>query len=233
MYVEILLRSILSFVFLLLIAKMLGARQISQLSYFDYILGITLGSMASSLAIDDVLSVWKGLIGMAVFGLFTFLLSILSRKSIRARRFFEGKPRILINEGKIMYNELKKAQFSINDLLRELRTQGYFNIADVNFALQETNGMLSVMPKGKKRPVVAEDLNLAPPEQGLCANVIIDGKIMAANLKAVGKDIRWLADELEKQGILAEDAVLATVDKDYNLSVYKKENLGTGRTTFQ
>lgn len=232
-FVEVLLRSILSFAFILILAEFLGAKQISQLTFSDYILGITLGSMASTLAIDDSLPVWYGITGMAVFALFTFIVNLLNRKTIWGRRLLEGKPHVLIEDGKISYKELKRAQFSVNDLLRELRTQGYFNIADVNHAIQETNGMLSVLPKSAKRQVVTEDLNLTLPEQGLCANLIIDGNIMTANLRAMGRDVNWLLNELEKQQVKPEDVLLATLDTDYKLSAYIKDGTEKKRSILQ
>ncbi len=185
---EIFLRGVLSFIALFLIAELLGTKQISQLTFFDYIVGITVGSVAATMAIDDALPVWYGLIVIGVLGFFTFAIDILCRKSIWARRLFFGRPYSLIDGGKILYRELIRAKFTVNDLLRELRNQGYFNIADVSHAILETNGLLSVLPKSAKRPVTTEDLKLNLPEQGLLANVVIDGQIMDANLRACGKD---------------------------------------------
>lgn len=230
---EITVRALIAFVFIFIIAEILGSKQISQLTFFDYIVGITLGSVAATMAIDDALPIWYGLIVMGVFVILPVALNILTRKSIWARRIFEGRPIVLISEGKIIFKELKRAQFAVNDLLRELRTQGYFNIADVNHAILETNGMVSVLPKSAKRPVVTEDINLALPNQGLCANVIIDGKIMAANLKAMGRDENWLYAELNKQGVKLENLLLATLDTDYCLSTYERDQSNEKRTILQ
>jgi len=230
---EIFLRAVLSFVALFLIAELLGTKQISQLTFFDYIVGITVGSVASTMAIDDALPVWYGLIVIGVLGVFTFAIDILNRKSIWARRIFSGRPYVLVSDGKIHYHELKSAKFNINDLLREMRTQGYFNIADVLYAILETNGHLSVLPKTAMRPVITSDLKLSLPEQGLCANVVIDGQIMEANLHACGKDKGWLLSQLKKQSVDVSEALLCTLDKDFNLSAYLKSDSEQRRTILQ
>lgn len=230
---EILIRAVLSFVALFLIAELLGTKQISQLTFFDYIMGITVGSVAATMAIDDALPIWYGLIVIGVLAVFTFVIDILCRKSIWARRIFYGRPYVLISEGNILYNELKRAKFTVNDLLRELRSQGYFNISDIHYAILETNGLLSAMPKTAKRPVNTEDLKLDLPDQSLCANVVIDGKIMEDNLRACGKDTDWLKAELQRQNIALSDALLCTLDGDYHLSAYEKTDTATHRTIMQ
>lgn len=230
---EILIRAVLSFIALFLIAELLGTKQISQLTFFDYIVGITVGSVAATMAIDDALPIWYGMIVIGVLAVFTFAIDILCRKSIWARRIFYGRSYVLISEGKILYNELKSAKFTVNDLLRELRSQGYFNVGDIQHAILETNGLLSALAKTAKRPVNTEDLKLNLPDQGLCANVVIDGKIMEDNLRACGKDTKWLRAELQKQNIALSDALLCTLDKDANLSAYVKTYSDTHRTVLQ
>ncbi|MDD3947401.1 MAG: DUF421 domain-containing protein [Clostridia bacterium] len=229
-YLEILYRSIISIAFIFIITKLLGPKQVSQLTFFDYVVGITLGSLSASLAIDNSLPIGYGLIAISVYAIFSLLSSLLSRKSMSARRWLEGNPHILISKGKILGKELKRSQFTVNDLLRELRTKGYFNLSDVNHALLETNGKLSVQPKSAKRPVYTEDMNLHLQDQGLCANVVIDGNVMQRNLAQMGKDTAWLANELKRQEVRVQDILLATLDTSDQLSVYQKNELDSKKT---
>lgn len=232
-YLEIIIRSSISVVFLFVIAKSLGAKQISQMNFYDYILGITIGSIAATLCIDRDIDILYFVVGISIFVLGDIIVSFLSRKSIIGRRFLNGNPIILIEKGIIKEKALKRVHFNINDLLRELRLQGYFDVSDIFYAVLEVNGMLSVMPKEDKRQVNLEDLNIIKKSQNLCNNVIIDGKIMEGNLKETNKTKEWLQKELKKQGItVLENILLATLKKD-KLSVYLKISDKSKRTVFQ
>lgn len=232
-YLEVTIRCLIAFAFLFIITEILGSKHISQLTFFDYVVGITIGSIAATMSIDDALPIWYGVIGLAVFGGLSFIISIINRKTVLGRRIFTGNPIFLISEGVILYNEIKRARLNINDLLRELRTQGYFNIADIHHAILETNGSISVLPKSLKKPVFCEDLNLNLPQQGIYANVIIDKKIMKGNLDAMHKDEDWLFMELKKQKEELKNIALATLDLNGNLSVYPINKEKKHRTIFQ
>lgn len=232
--IEILVRSLIAVAFLLLITRLAGAKQISQLTFYDYVAGITIGSIAGELCVDRDIPIEYSLIAITVFGVITIMLSILTSKSIVFRRLFTGKPRIVIDEGHIVESNLAMAKLDVNDLLRELRSQGYFNISDIQYAVFETNGQLSVLPKKAQSPVTVEEMNLNLPENGMLTNVVIDGKVMEENLKSVNKDKNWLVDTLKSQNITnIKNVILATVDDSGNLSAYKRGHATEKDTMFQ
>lgn len=230
---DIVLRAFLAVVVLFILTRILGVKQISQMSFFDYAIGISIGSVAAEMTVNQDIPYHYAVISMLVFALVAIGVSVWADKSIWARRIFVGTPMVLIQKGEIAEKNLRKAKIDINELLAELRAQGYFNVADIKYAVLETTGKLSVMPKESKKNVTCEDINLLPRSEGLVANVVIDGKIMERNLKGAGRDTAWLLKELKKQkyGSLS-DIFLATVDDQGALSVYQKKEEGTSKTIF-
>ncbi len=220
---SVFIRSIVTIVVLFLLAKVMGKKQISQLNLFDYIIGITIGSVAADISLDLNKSFLDGVICMLVFGLTGALVSYVTLKSIKLRRFFTGTPSIIIENGKIIEEGLKKVKFDINDLMEELRGAGYFNIDEVAYAVMETNGKISFLPKDEEKPVTKKDMDLKIIPSSLVANIIIDGKIMMNNLKAMNKDEKWLSHELKVLGYKDLDEILlATLDSNDKIMVYKK-----------
>ncbi len=220
---EIILRSVISVTVLFVLAKLMGSKQISQLTFFDYVIGISIGSIAAEMSANDELPFHFPLIAMMVYAVIAIAISVATNKSIRIRRFMNGTPSILIDRGRILRENLKHEKIDLNELLGQCRGQGYFNLADIDFAILETNGKLSILPRSRKRPVTPEDLNLTPPEEGLCANVVIDGQVMEKHLKAVGKNREWLERQMKSQGIKSlNDIILATCDTNGNFSAYLK-----------
>lgn len=220
---SVFIRSIVTIVVLFLLAKVMGKKQISQLNLFDYIVGITIGSVAADISLDLNKSFLDGVICMLVFGLTGALVSYVTLKSIKLRRFFTGTPSIIIENGKIIEEGLKKVKFDINDLMEELRGAGYFNIDEVAYAVMETNGKISFLPKDEDKPVTKKDMDLKIIPSSLVANIIIDGKIMMNNLKAMNKDEKWLSHELKVLGYKDLDEILlATLDSNDKIMVYKK-----------
>ena len=220
---SVFIRSIVTIVVLFLLAKVMGKKQISQLNLFDYIVGITIGSVAADISLDLNKSFLDGVICMLVFGLTGALVSYVTLKSIKLRRFFTGTPSIIIENGKIIEEGLKKVKFDINDLMEELRGAGYFNIDEVAYAVMETNGKISLLPKDEEKPVTKKDMDLKIIPSSLIANIIIDGKIMMNNLKAMNKDEKWLSHELKVLGYKDLDEILlATLDSNDKIMVYKK-----------
>ncbi len=219
--------SLLSIIIMFLISKLLGNKQISELNMFDYINGITIGSIAAELSVsrqaDEIIT---AIIAMIVYGIVVFLFSILTIKSIKCRRFFSGRTLLLIENGKIYSKNLLKAKLDINDLLTKARTNGYFDISQINYAIMENNGEISFFPCSEYRPVTAGDLKLSPmpkPEY-LNINIIIDGKIMSQNLKYCGVDETWLNKELSARGKKVKDIFLATLDQNNTLHIYEYQN---------
>lgn len=220
---SVFIRSVVTIVVLFLLAKVMGKKQISQLNLFDYIVGITIGSVAADISLDLNKSFLDGVICMLVFGLTGALVSYVTLKSIKLRRFFTGTPSIIIENGKIIEEGLKKVKFDINDLMEELRGAGYFNIDEVAYAVMETNGKISFLPKDEEKPVTKKDMDLKIIPSSLVANIIIDGKIMMNNLKAMNKDEKWLSHELKVLGYKDLDEILlATLDSNDKIMVYKK-----------
>ena len=220
---SVFIRSIVTIVVLFLLAKVMGKKQISQLNLFDYIVVITIGSVAADISLDLNKSFLDGVICMLVFGLTGALVSYVTLKSIKLRRFFTGTPSIIIENGKIIEEGLKKVKFDINDLMEELRGAGYFNIDEVAYAVMETNGKISFLPKDGDKPVTKKDMDLKIIPSSLVANIIIDGKIMMNNLKAMNKDEKWLSHELKVLGYKDIDEILlATLDSNDKIMVYKK-----------
>lgn len=220
---SVFIRSVVTIVVLFLLAKVMGKKQISQLNLFDYIVGITIGSVAADISLDLNKSFLDGVICMLVFGLTGALVSYVTLKSIKLRRFFTGTPSIIIENGKIIEEGLKKVKFDINDLMEELRGAGYFNIDEVAYAVMETNGKISFLPKDGDKPVTKKDMDLKIIPSSLVANIIIDGKIMMNNLKAMNKDEKWLSHELKVLGYKDLDEILlATLDSNDKIMVYKK-----------
>lgn len=232
-YVEVLLRTLLSITVMIVLARINGSKQIAQLSFYDYVVGITAGSIAAVLCIDTSIDIGVCLIGMVLFMLSSIVISLITNHSIFMRRLFTGSPNVLIKDGEIMFEQLKRARFDVNDLLRELRCQGYFDITTINCAVLETNGKVSVLLKSTDRPLTASEQGVNVEQDTVPSNVIIDGKIIEGNLSATGHDKKWLNDQLLDQNVLCyDDIALATVN-DNDLSVFIKNQDKKKRTIFQ
>ena len=171
---------------------MLGRKQVSELSAFDYVIGISMGSIAAEMTINNEAPFIDGLIAMTSYALIAYLISIITIKNIKLRIFFTGTPVVLIKDGRILRNNLRKALLDIDDLLQECRSSGYFNVGDIAYAVMEACGKLSFLPKTENRTVTLKDMKLKDTVAGLCANVIVDGTIKEDNLKLMKKEKKWL-----------------------------------------
>lgn len=184
--------------YLFLVSKILGKKQIAQLEFIDYVLGISIGSIAAAMATDTSdTPFYHYLIAMSIFFLFDILVTYLGRKGFWFKKFLKGSPIRIINDGKIDYNQLKKSKLDINELLSLCRTQGYFDISQVAFAFFENSGKLSVMPKGEYRPAIVSDLPQPIVAARLPKVLIIDGKIVFSNLEELNKNTEWLYEKLK------------------------------------
>ena len=222
---EVSYRAIISLVTLFLITKILGKKQVSQLSLFDYVIGISIGNFAAEVTINLEAEWINGVVAVLIFGLVAYFVSIITMKSIVARRFFMGSPTIVIQNGNIIKESLKRVKLDINDLLEECRNNNVFDLNQINYALMEANGKLSILLKPEYLPLTPKDMKLNPEKNGLVANVIIDKKIMQENLKQMNKDDKWLLKELKTKKVKLEDILLCTMDINDKLTIYKqKEN---------
>ncbi|WP_394920662.1 DUF421 domain-containing protein [uncultured Robinsoniella sp.] len=229
---ELLFRSILTIIILSVMTKISGAKQIAQMTFYDYIAGIVVGTLAGELTINHTVPIFYGILSIMIFFLHSILLSFYSRKSITLRRILVGKPIFLIARGLIQYDGLKQAKFDINLLLSQLRTQGYFDISEVQYAILEPEGSISIMPKDFARPPKSSDFSLPAKDDSLRANIIIDGKIMKHNLAPYGKDQTWLMEELNRQGYQDQKKItLATLSDSGILTVLPKHNNNSKRSS--
>lgn len=206
--------SVSSVLALFIIAKLLGRRQVAQLDFVDYIIGISIGSIAAEMATDvSDKPLYYYLITIFIYFLFDLLLNYLGRKTPLLKHFLKGRPLTIIYEGKIDYKNLKKSKLSINDVISLAREQGYFDILDISYAVLENSGKLSIMPKGEKRPTVAEDLKIKSEPANLPCYLIADGKISYSSLKELGRDKEWLFKKINissKREL--KNIILATYD---------------------
>ena len=222
---DVLIRALLSLITLFLVTKLLGKKQVSQLSLFDYVIGISIGNFAAEMTINLESQELNGIFAVVIFGLVAYTISVLTMKSIRIRRYFVGTPSIIISKGKFNNQNLMKYKMDINDVLEQCRLNGYFDISQIDYAILEASGQLSILPKSDYRPVTPNDMQLKINKEGLCANVIIDGKIMYENLKSIHKDEKWLKKQLKVQGHNSfSNILLSTVDINEKLVVYEKDN---------
>ena len=222
-FLNICFRTILVLVILFFITKMMGKKQISELNFFDYIVGITIGSIAADISLDIEKDMLAGIAALFIYGFISYIISFVSIKSILARRFFIGVPTVLVEKGKIIESGLKKSKIDVNDLLMVARENGYFNLDEIDYALMEVNGNISFLPKEKEKSVTKRDMKIKCSNEGLTVNAIIDSKYMVNNMKAINKDKEWLDHELKVNGYDNYDNILlATIDNNYKVTIYEK-----------
>ena len=217
-----------SIIVIFVLTKLMGYRQMSQMSMFDYITGITIGSIAAEMATSLEENFMQPLVAMIVYALVAMFLSFLGTKSVKARKILEGRPMVLLNSGELYLKNLKKAKIDLNDLLMQCRVNGYFDLSKIETVILEGNGQLSILPKVSERPATPADFSLSPAQDFMVANVIIDGKIMKENLRHAGRDEKWLLAHMKGQGASRiEDVVLATCSMDGQLTVFLRETKKT------
>lgn len=224
MYLQVLLRSIFSLVVLFLLTKWIGCRQMSEMSMFDYINGITIGSIAAEMAASDIDFVIP-LIAMVTYGLVAVLLSFCSDKSIAMRRIIVGRPYILYINDTFMYQNMKKNKIDIFELLTASREAGYFDMSQVQAVILESNGRMSFLPKAEHRPITAQDIALEIEKDYVCSNIILEGKIMSKNLEHIGQDEKWLRKQMEMCNIKNEkDIFLGIYNGNEKCQFYRKSD---------
>lgn len=222
-FFNICFRTILVLIILFFITKMMGKKQISELNFFDYVVGITIGSIAADISLDIEKNMIAGIAALFIYGFISYIISFASIKSIWARRFFIGVPTVLVEKGKIIESGLKKSKIDVNDLLMEARENGYFNLDEIDYALMEVNGNISFLPKEKEKPVTKKDMKIKCSNEGLTVNAIIDSKYMVNNMKAINKDKEWLDHELKVNGYDNYDNILlAMINNNYKVTIYEK-----------
>ena len=222
-FLNIFLSSVGSIIVLFVLTKLIGNKEMSQLSMFDYVNSITIGSIAAEMATSLEGDFFKPLLAMVIYGSAALLISICSMNSIKFRRLVGGKALILLENDKLYMKNLKRARIDVNEFLTQCRVNGYFDINDLQLAIWESNGKLSILPKAGARPVTPQDAHLEVTAEtpGIC--VILDGNVMEQNLKHTGNDHVWLEKQLRAGGVgSVKDVFLATCGKNNRLNIYLK-----------
>ena len=221
---KVIIKGYLSLIFLFFVIKMLGKKQVSQLNIFDYVIGISLGNLAAEMTINSDISIINGLLAMVIYGSCSLFVSFITNKSIIARRIISGVPVVLIENGKISKEQLKKVKLDVNDLLQDAREDGIFDISTVDYAIMEASGKVTFLLKDENEPVTKNDLNINSNNPGLTANLIMDGNIMYHNLISFGKDIKWLMKKVKEQGYHnIDDIFLLVCNNSGDVTIYEKD----------
>ena len=216
-------RSILIYIFVLIVMRLMGKREIGQLQPFELAIAIMIADLASIPMTDSGIPITNGIISILGLLLMHLVISFINVKSIKAREVICGKPTILVYRGKIDEKALKKERFTINELEERLRGNNVFNLGDVEYAILETSGEVTVIQKPEKRNTIPEDFNITPEYEGIPYDLVVDGKIMEQNLKAIGKNYQWLKKQIEKFNMTPEEALIVTYDAKGQIFCQKKE----------
>ncbi|MEG6572321.1 DUF421 domain-containing protein [[Clostridium] cellulosi] len=223
---EVVIRSICAYIILLIVYKLMSRKFLSQLTYFDFIVGVLLGAIAARISLGAANSLLLGIISAAVIVLLVLLSEWLDFKSFRFFKAIDGTPVVVICNGEIIDGNLKKLRISMSRLLEMLREKNFFNVGDVNFAIIESDGRLSVIPKSAERPVVLSDIDKTEQEAKLPVDLIMDGKLIPENLAEAGLDEQWLISQLAPKNLKVENIFYAALTTSGELYVSPKN----GRT---
>ncbi|MGN1019991.1 MAG: DUF421 domain-containing protein, partial [Aristaeellaceae bacterium] len=203
--------------------KLVGRKQIAQLDFMDYITGITIGSIAAELA-TDLENMWKPLAALLLYALLTWLMTQLNLRAGRSRKFLNGTPTIVMDDGKLYRENMKKAKLELSEFMVMCRQQGYFDLSAIQTAVFEYNGRLTILPVSARRPVTPGDMKLQPEQEHIFVEVIMDGRVLDENLRRMGLTPAWLEKQLRDQCIHSpEEVCLALCDDKRRLTCYKMD----------
>ena len=222
----VLVRSIVLYFVVVFIMRIMGKRQIGQLQPFELVIALMISELAAMPMQNTSIPLFHGIIPIITLLVLQVLLSILQLKSETARIIFCGKPSILIEKGKINVKEMKSNRLNLNDLLEELRLKNYYNLEDIEYAILETGGQISIIPKSELEPATRKDLNIKYSQDMLPVNLILDGKINNKNLKIINKDKSWLYSQLNKENISSADQVFYAILDSKGKFVYHLKEEG-------
>ena len=215
-------RTCLIIILIFILFKLMGKKQVSQMSMFDYITGITIGSIAADISLDIEKNITSGIVCLLIYCLTDVLISYLSLKSSKLRKLLEGKEVPLIIDGKINRENMSKNKITINILQTEARLMGYFSLDEINTAILEPSGMISFEPKDKVKPATKKDIGVRTNDKGLVYNLIVDGEILKDNLEHSKKTEKWLKQQLKVHGKNLQDILLLTIDNEEKINIYPK-----------
>ncbi|MCI8386935.1 MAG: DUF421 domain-containing protein [Clostridiales bacterium] len=231
--IKVILTSILSVVVLFVLTKLMGNRQMSQLSMFDYINGITIGSIAAEMATSLENDFWLPLIAMVIYAVAGISITFVTTKSLKARRFLAGRSVVLFNNGKFYRKDMRRAQIDMSEFMVQCRINGCFDLSQLECAVLESNGRISFLMKSDSRPVQPSDLNITPAKESIFPTVILDGCVLDGNLKAAGYDKAWLDKELIRLKCSLNEIMLGEIDNNGQLAAYSADNKKEKRDIFQ
>lgn len=222
--IKVILTALLSVAALFVITKIMGHKQVSQLDFFDYINGITIGSIGAELA-TELEKPYKPLIALVIYGLVSILLNLLTHKLPRTRKYINGTPAILMDNGKLYRENMKKSKIDLSEFMLLCREQGYFDLEEIQTAVFEHNGKLSILPRAANRPATPDDLKITAKATHIGVEVIMDGRVMGENLSRLGRDIKWLEKQLKAQGYTDAKQVFLGIyrDEEDKLTLYQTE----------
>ena len=218
-------RAIVLYLIVLVVMRLMGKREIGQLQPFELAISIMIADLASIPMTEIGIPIFNGIVPILGLLVMHLILSLINLKSLKAREIICGKPSILIYRGKINEKELKKERFTINELEERLRENNVVNLGDVEYAILETSGQVTVIQKPEKRNTIPEDFNIVPEYEGIPYDLVVDGKVMNKNLKAIGKNYNWLKKQVEKFDIKPEEALVVTIDGKGQIFCQKKEEV--------
>ena len=216
-------RAIVLYLVVLIVMRLMGKREIGQLQPFELAISIMIADLASIPMTEIGIPIFNGIVPILGLLVMHLVISVINLKSLRAREIICGKPSILIYRGKINEKALVKERFTINELEERLRGNNVVNLGDVEYAILETSGQVTVIQKPEKRTTIPEDFNILPEYEGIPYDLVIDGKVMEANLQAIGKNYNWLKKQTEAFGIKPEEALVVTLDGKGQIFCQAKE----------
>lgn len=223
---KVIITTLFSVVTLFIITKLMGHKQVAQLDFFDYISGITIGSIGAELA-TELEAPLKPFTSLSIYCLVSVLLSKLTHKFPKSRKYINGTPTIIMNNGKLYRENMKKAKLDLSEFLLLCREQGYFDLSEIQTAIFEHNGTLSILPVSDKRPITPFDMNITPEPAHIGTELIMDGRIMGENLTRLGRNESWLKTRLKAQDCKSERDIFFGVyfAENDELSLYKYDNM--------
>ena len=216
-------RSIVLYIIVLIVMRLMGKREIGQLQPFELAISIMIADLATIPMTDTGIPLGNGIVPILGLLIMHLLISLINLKSMKAREIICGKPSILIYRGKIQEKAMKKERFTINELQERIRGENIVNLGDVEYAILETSGQITVIEKPNKRNIIPEDLGIMPEYEGIPYDLVIDGKVMTKNLELIGKNYAWLKKEVNKFGFEPEEALIVTIDGKKEFFCQKKE----------
>ena len=218
------LRAIFLYIVVLIVMRLMGKREIGQMQPFELAISIMIADLAATPMAETGIPISNGIVPILGLLVMHLVISTLNIKSTKAREIICGKPSILIYRGKIDEKTLRKERFTINELEERLRDNNIFNIGDVDYAILETSGQVTVIPKPNKRNTTPKDFNIEPEYEGISYDLVVDGKVMYKNLEKIGKNYKWLERQSEKFGIKPEEALVITIDGNDNFFCQPLQN---------